>query len=56
MATEQAPWPHAITIDTSGREPPGRAATAAVRRALEAIRPHRPEHLWRPVRPYMLPD
>ena len=57
MAQEQAPWPHAITIDTSGPEPPGAATSAeAVRRALETIRPHQPEHLWRPTRPYMLPD
>jgi aminoglycoside phosphotransferase family enzyme/adenylate kinase family enzyme len=56
MAQEQAPWPQAITIDTSGPEPPGSATSAEpVRRALEAIRPHEPEHLWRPTRPYMLP-
>ena len=26
-----------------------------VRRALNAIRPHEPVHLWRPSRPYMVP-
>jgi hypothetical protein len=26
-----------------------------VQQALEAIRPHGPEHVWRPARPYMLP-
>ena len=56
MAQEQAPWPHAITIDTGGPEPPGAATSSEpVRRALEAIRPHEPGHLWRPTRPYMLP-
>jgi uncharacterized protein len=37
---------------------PGRRTASAepVRRALEAIPPHQPEQLWRPSRPYMLPD
>jgi uncharacterized protein len=53
MAQEQAPWPQAITIDTSGPEPSGAATSSEpVRRALEAIRPHEPEHLWRPARPF----
>lgn len=58
MAAAQAPWPEAITIDTSGTQPPGPATASAdpVQRALEAIRPHEPGHLWRPARPYMLPD
>ena len=58
MAAAQAPWPEAITIDTSGAKPPGPATAFAepVRRALEAILPHQPEHLWRPSRPYMLLD
>ena len=39
MATAQAPWPEAITIDTSEGEPPGTGtATAPVQRALGAIR------------------
>ena len=39
-------------------KPPGPVTTSAepVRQALEAIRPHQPEHPWRPSRPYMLPD
>jgi len=58
MAAAQAPWPEAITIDTSGTGPPGPVTASAepVQRALEAIRPHQPEHLWPPTRPYMLPD
>jgi uncharacterized protein len=57
MAQEQAPWPQAITIDTSGPEPLGAATSSGpVQRALEAIRPRESEHLWRPARPYMLPD
>ena len=58
MAAVQAPWPEAITIDTSITMPPGPATASAepVRRALRAIRPHQPEPLRRPGRPYMLPD
>ena len=58
MAAVQAPWPEAITIDTSITMPPGLATASAepVRRALHAIRPHQPEPLRRLGRPYMLPD
>jgi len=58
MAAVQAPWPEAITIDMRGAKPPGPVTVSAepVRQALEAIRPHQPERLWRPSRPYMLPD
>jgi predicted kinase len=65
MAAVEAPWPEAVTIDTSAAsqlgpgtaplvpaEPPG----AAVQQAMEAIRPHRPGHVRRPVRPVLLPD
>ena len=63
MATAQGPWPEALTIDTGGGvgaggvppgpgEPPG---AVVVQRALEAIRPHAPQHVWSPVRPVMLP-
>lgn len=57
MAAAQAPWPEAITIDTSSTKPPGPATASAdpVQQALEAIRPHGSEHPWRPARPYMLP-
>ena len=57
LAAEQEPWPEATVIDTADESgltdgsPPD-----PVRLALEAIRPHGPEHLWRPVRPYMAPD
>ncbi len=58
MAATQAPWPEATTIDTSITMPPGPATASAepVRRALHAIRPHQPEPVRRPGRPYMLPD
>jgi uncharacterized protein len=58
MAAAQDPWPEGITIDTSGTGSSGSLSESAepVRRALEAIRPHGPEHVWRPVHPYMLPD
>ena len=48
------PWPDAAVIDT---EVGGTAGVAgqSVDRAVEAIRPHGPEHIWRPDRPYMLP-
>ena len=62
MAAAQEPWPEAVTIDTGGTgpsdlllgagEPPG---AVVAQRALEAIRPHGPQHLWRPGRPVMLP-
>ena len=57
MAAAQTPWPDAVTIDTSSGNPPGPVTGSAdpVRRALNAIRPHEPVHLWRPSRPYMLP-
>jgi len=58
MAAVQAPWPEAVTIDTSITMPPGSATASAepVRRALHAIRPHQPEPLRRLGCPYMLPD
>jgi len=47
--------------DLSGPPPDADPASPAglsepARRAMEAIRPHGHEHVWRPVRPYMLPD
>jgi aminoglycoside phosphotransferase family enzyme/predicted kinase len=57
LATTQDPWPDAITIDTGGTGISGSPSESAepVQRALEAIRPHGPQHVWRPARPYMLP-
>jgi len=49
MAALAAPWPEAVTIDTAR---PG----TAMEGTLKVIRPHGPEHVWRPVRPVMLPD
>ncbi len=48
------PWPDAMVIDTE------RGGTAGLPgeclgQVLAAIRPHGPEHVWRPTRPYMLP-
>jgi uncharacterized protein len=48
LAAEWAPWPEATVIDTS---PPA----GPVDQALNVVRPHGPEHVWRPLRPYMLP-
>ena len=50
LAAEWSPWSEATVIDTNsvGHADP-------VERALNAIRPHGPEHVWRPSRPYMLP-
>jgi predicted kinase len=55
MAAVQEPWPEAIILDTSGEGDDADLA-GPLGRASEAIRPHGPEHVWRPVRPYMLPD
>jgi uncharacterized protein len=53
MSAAADPWPDAVTIDTQS------GVTGApgdcLRQALEAIRPHGPEHVWHPARPYMLP-
>ena len=48
------PWPDAMVIDTE------RGGTAGLpgeclEQVLAAIRPHGPEHVWHPTRPYMLP-
>lgn len=51
LAVRQSPWPEAIVIETGGNA--GQPDPVAL--ALRAIRPHGPEHVWRPVRPYMLP-
>jgi len=48
------PWPDAMVIDTNGGGTdalPGECLD----QALAVIRPHGPEHTWRPARPYMLP-
>lgn len=70
MAATAAPWPEAVTLasegatsTTGGSGFPAGAGTAAdsgwpadqVRRALDTIRPHGAEHVWRPTRPYMAP-
>ena len=48
------PWPEAAVLDTGAGDIAGVAGESVVR-ALETIRPHGPEHIWRPDRPYMLP-
>jgi aminoglycoside phosphotransferase family enzyme/predicted kinase len=57
MADDQEPWLDAITIDTASgtlTTPAGEPGPPS-QQALSAIRPHGPEHTWRPTRPYMLP-
>ena len=61
MATDMAPWPEAPTIDTDSGGVGADAESSdafgdLVRQALDAIRPHGPQHVWRPSRPVMLPD
>lgn len=58
MAAAQAPWPQAIILSTGDQAGQDRAGwpVDAVQQALNAIRPPGPEHVWRPVRPYLLPD
>jgi aminoglycoside phosphotransferase family enzyme len=56
LAAEQEPWPAAVVIDTSPEATTAGQRPDPVARALEAVRPHGAEHVWRPVRPYMTPD
>jgi predicted kinase len=48
------PWPEAAVIDT-GSGGTGGVTGETAQEAVEMIRPHGPEHVWRPTRPYMLP-
>ena len=54
MEAVAEPWPDAAVIDTEAGGTAG-VAGESVNRALQAVRPHGPEHVWRPGRPYMLP-
>jgi hypothetical protein len=56
LAAEQAPWPEAVAIDTSASQDAGGSLPDPIHVALAAIRPHGPEHVWHPARPYMAPD
>ncbi len=55
LAARADPWPEAVLLDnpsrpesgTDGAGTPGQWPAALVRTALEAIRPHGPEHVWR---------
>lgn len=57
MAADQEPWSDAITIDAASGTPttPAGEPGPPTQQALSVIRPHGPEHTWRPTRPYMLP-
>jgi predicted kinase len=52
LAAAADPWPDATPIDTSR---PDSQDITPLQRALDAIRPHGPEHAWRAARPYMMP-
>ena len=54
MAAAADPWPEATVIDTESGGTAGVPGESVVQ-ALDVIRPHGPEHVWRPTRPYMLP-
>jgi hypothetical protein len=54
MAAVAEPWPHATVIDTETGDTAG-VPGESLEQVLEAIRPHGPQHVWRPARPYMLP-
>jgi uncharacterized protein len=54
MGAAAEPWPEATVIGTEADGVAG-MTDEPVNRALEAIRPHGPKHVWRPGRPYMLP-
>jgi len=60
MAAVIEPWPEATTIDTERGGTGGGAEASGpfdelVRQALDVIRPHGPDHVWRPSRPVMVP-
>jgi aminoglycoside phosphotransferase family enzyme/predicted kinase len=56
MAALDMPWPEAVTVDTGQPAAvPGGLPDAVVKQAIEAIRPHGPEHARHPVRPVLLP-
>ena len=49
LAAEQEPWPEAVVIDTTRESSSSDGSPSdPVRLAVEAIRPHGPEHVWRP--------
>lgn len=54
MAAVAEPWPDATVIDTEAGGTAG-VPGESLEQALEAIRPHGPQHVWHPSRPYMLP-
>jgi len=54
MENAAEPWPDAIVID-SGSGGTGELPGSPLQQALDAVRPHGPEHVWCPARPYMLP-
>jgi uncharacterized protein len=56
LAAEQAPWPEAVAVNTSVSQGVGGSGPDPIRQVLAAVRPHGPEHVWHPVRPYMAPD
>jgi uncharacterized protein len=60
LAAAAAPWPAATTIDTEAGGPGGQAGPSGsfqqlVDQALAVVRPHGPQHVWRPSRPVLLP-
>jgi len=58
LAAVADPWPTAMTLDTEGGGVAGGQTDSfavIVRQALEGIRPHGPEHVWRPTRPLLCP-
>jgi len=59
MAAATVSWPGATTISTeaggSGGDLKSAGFTGLVDEALTVIRPHGPDHVWRPTRPVMLP-
>jgi hypothetical protein len=59
MTTAMEPWPEATVVDTACGGTDGTDESGPfgeiVRQALGIVRPHGPEHVWRPIRPVMLP-
>ncbi len=56
LAAIGSPWPTAVVLDTERGGAAGGTNGGLIRQALDAIRPHGAEHVWRPTRPLMRPD
>ncbi len=56
LAAAADPWPAAVVVDTERGGAAGDGDGEILGQALDAIRPHGAEHVWRPTRPLIPPD